>query len=85
MKFWILSQSPIKVLRNIVSSRHVFSAFVIAMTLYYISSSSGSHSLIVAGIILAIVRGTGGGVHFSRDVVVGAIVGSVFGMMGFRL
>ena len=37
-----------------------------------------------AGIILAIVRVLGG-VHFPRDVVVGAMIGILFGMIGFRL
>nr|WP_276515602.1 phosphatase PAP2 family protein [Tissierella carlieri] len=64
-------------------SRHVFSAFVIAMTLYYISVPVGV-ILMFAGIILAIVRVLGG-VHFPRDVVVGAMIGILFGMIGFRL
>lgn len=64
-------------------SRHVFSVFVIAMTLYYISIPTGI-ALMFIGIILAIVRVLGG-VHFPRDVIAGAMIGILSGMIGFYL
>lgn len=64
-------------------SRHVFSIFVIAMTLFYISKPLGIF-LMVAGVILAILRVIGG-VHFPRDVIAGAIIGIVSGFLGFYL
>lgn len=63
-------------------SRHVFSAFVIAMTLYYISMPIGI-LLMFLGTILAIVRVVGG-VHFPRDVIVGAIIGVLCGIIGWN-
>lgn len=64
-------------------SRHVFSVFVIASTLYYISNPLGL-LLMVAGIGLAIIRVVGG-VHFPRDVIIGAIIGILAGVLGFYL
>lgn len=64
-------------------SRHVFSVFVIASTLYYISNPLGLF-LMVAGIGLAIIRVVGG-VHFPRDVIIGAIIGILAGVLGFYL
>lgn len=64
-------------------SRHVFSIFVIAMTIYYISKPLGL-LLMFAGLLLALIRVIGG-VHFPRDVVVGAISGILAGMLGFYL
>lgn len=64
-------------------SRHVFSAFIIAMTLYYISMPIGVF-LMLLGSILAIVRVVGG-VHFPRDVIVGAIIGILSGIIGWNL
>ena len=64
-------------------SRHVFSVFVIASTLYFISNPLGLF-LMVAGIGLAIIRVVGG-VHFPRDVIIGAIIGILAGVLGFYL
>ncbi|MER2063374.1 MAG: phosphatase PAP2 family protein [Alkalibacterium sp.] len=64
-------------------SRHVFSVFVIASTLYFISAPLGL-LLIFMGILLAILRVIGG-VHFPRDVIAGAIVGLLSGFLGFYL
>ena len=64
-------------------SRHVFSAFVIAMTLHYISMEIGVF-LMFLGTILAIVRVLAG-VHFPRDVIVGAIIGILCGIIGWNL
>jgi len=64
-------------------SRHVFSVFVIATTLYYIFKPLGI-ILMLAGVLLAILRVIGG-VHFPKDVVVGAIIGILSGVLGFYL
>ncbi|NMA85499.1 MAG: phosphatase PAP2 family protein [Epulopiscium sp.] len=62
-------------------SRHVFSIFVIAMSFYYILPWMGI-GLMFLGLLLAVARVLGG-VHFPRDVIVGAIVGILSGMIGF--
>lgn len=64
-------------------SRHVFSVFVIASTLYFISNPLGIF-LMLAGVLLAILRVVGG-VHFPRDVIAGAIIGILSGVLGFYL
>ena len=63
-------------------SRHVFSVFVIAMTLYYISMPVGI-TLIIVGVLLGIVRVVGG-VHFPKDVIVGAIVGILISVVSWN-
>lgn len=62
-------------------SRHVFSVFVITMAYFYVSVPLGIIMLIL-GCVLAIVRVVGG-VHFFRDVAVGAALGVLFGTIGF--
>lgn len=64
-------------------SRHVFSAFIIAMTLYYISMPMGIF-LMFLGTLLAIVRVLAG-VHFPRDVIVGGIIGILTGIIAWNL
>ena len=64
-------------------SRHVFSVFVIAMTIYYISRPIGI-ALMFAGVLLAIIRVVGG-VHFPKDVLAGAAIGILCGILGFYL
>ena len=64
-------------------SRHVFSIFVIAMTFYYISMPMGI-CLMILGIMLALVRVIGG-VHFPKDVIAGAIIGILSGVIGLYL
>lgn len=61
-------------------SRHVFSIFVIAMTIYYISKPLGL-LLMFAGSLLAITRVIGG-VHFPKDVLAGAAIGILSGISG---
>ena len=64
-------------------SRHVFSAFLISMTLYYISVPIGI-SLMLIGSAIATIRVIGG-VHFPRDVIAGALMGILFGIIGWNL
>ncbi len=64
-------------------SRHVFSVFVIAMTLYYISAPIGIF-LIFIGVIVGLVRVLGG-VHFPRDVIAGAIIGILLSFIGWNI
>ncbi|MFR6259086.1 MAG: phosphatase PAP2 family protein, partial [Anaerovoracaceae bacterium] len=62
-------------------SRHVFSAVIIAVTVYYYYPLPG----IILGILslmLAAVRVIGG-VHFTKDVVAGIFMGVCFGIIGF--
>lgn len=62
-------------------SRHVFSVFVIALAFYYTCVPVGI-VLTVFGLILAAVRVLGG-VHFPRDVLAGAGIGILAGILGF--
>lgn len=62
-------------------SRHVFSMFVIAMTFLWVMPWMGV-VLLCFGAILAAVRVVGG-VHFPRDVLVGALAGLLSGLIGF--
>ncbi len=64
-------------------SRHVFSVFVVASTLYFISQPLGI-ILLLAGVLLAFLRVIGR-VHFPRDVIAGAIIGIVSGFLGFYI
>lgn len=64
-------------------SRHVFSAFLISVT--YVNVSFEWAAMIgVVGIVLAVLR-VCEGTHFVKDVVVGAIVGLLCGLIGFCL
>lgn len=64
-------------------SRHIFSIFIIATTLFYFYPIAGV-LVGVTGAALALNRVLGG-VHFPRDVVVGAVVGILCGVIGFYL
>lgn len=64
-------------------SRHVFSCFVIAMTFLWLSKPLGSLFLMI-GVLLAACRVIGG-VHWTRDVVCGAVIGVLSGVIGFYL
>lgn len=62
-------------------SRHVFSIFVIAMTFLWVLPWAGV-VLLILGALLGLVRVVGG-VHFPRDVLVGAACGVGCGLAGY--
>ncbi|MCD8144175.1 MAG: phosphatase PAP2 family protein [Oscillospiraceae bacterium] len=62
-------------------SRHVFSVFVIAMTYLWVMPWAGV-VLLALGALMAVIRVIGG-VHFPRDVLVGAAVGVLSGLIGY--
>ena len=64
-------------------SRHIFSVFVIAMTFLYINPYL-SLPFFAIGVILALARVIGG-VHYISDVLVGAAIGIVSGVIGYYL
>ena len=64
-------------------SRHVFSVFIIAMTIFYQHSGPGV-ILGLVGVGLAAIRVVGG-VHEPKDVIVGALAGILCGVIGFYL
>lgn len=64
-------------------SRHVFSVFVIAMCWFYYIPIVGI-LLFFVGIIMALIRVIGG-VHYPVDVIAGAVIGIVSGIIGFVL
>lgn len=64
-------------------SRHVFSAFVIAMSFLY-TYTWISIPIFIVSILMAIGRVIGG-VHFPKDVIVGALIGILSGIIGFYL
>lgn len=64
-------------------SRHVFSVFVIAATLACRFPRIGL-AVAVIGFILAVIRVIGG-VHSPRDVIVGAAIGVLCGVVGYML
>ena len=64
-------------------SRHVFSVFIIAVTIF--CSHPGPGVLIaLIGVGMAVIRVLGG-VHEPKDVIVGAVLGLVCGMVGFYI
>lgn len=62
-------------------SRHVFSVFVISMAFYYTCLPIGI-VLTAVGVLMAVVRVVGG-VHFPHDVLAGAAIGILSGVLGF--
>lgn len=62
-------------------SRHTASAFIIAMAFMYIDVRLGCVMTVIAAVI-AVIRVLAG-VHFIRDVVGGALIGIVVGVLGF--
>ena len=64
-------------------SRHVFAAFMVGMS-YLQISGMGCFDIFILGFLLAIIR-VFGGVHFIKDVVVGALLGVLMGYVGFYI
>ena len=64
-------------------SRHAFSIFMIAMAVGYVWLPGGI-VFAVLGVLLACVRVIGG-VHFPKDVICGAVVAVIWGIVGFSL
>ena len=64
-------------------SRHVFSVFIIGMA-YYVQDPVCGFVIFTMGFMLGVIR-VFGGVHFIRDVVVGAAAGGVCGLIGFYI
>ena len=62
-------------------SRHIFSIFIIAVTLFWVWPIPGI-IVGIAGTVLAICR-VMGGVHFPRDVIAGALIGIACGIIGY--
>lgn len=62
-------------------SRHVFSVFIIAMTVFYTFPRMGI-ALMVIGVLLGAIRVVGG-VHEPKDVAAGALVGVLCGLIGY--
>lgn len=62
-------------------SRHVFSAFVIAVTVYRLYPIAGA-ILAGIGVVLGVIRVIGG-VHEPKDVVAGALTGILSGVLGY--
>lgn len=62
-------------------SRHVFSVFVIAMAVFYTFPVAGI-VLMVIGVLLGVIRVIGG-VHEPKDVIAGAVVGILCGLIGY--
>ena len=62
-------------------SRHVFSVFIIAATIFYVHPSAGI-LLGLLGVVLAALRVIGG-VHEPRDVIAGALAGILCGVLGY--
>ena len=62
-------------------SRHVFSVFVIAVTIFYSHPGPGI-VIAIMGVLMAFIR-VYGGVHEPRDVIAGAMIGLLSGYIGF--
>ncbi len=66
---------------NSFPSRHVFSTFIIAMTALQLNGIFGG-VILTLGVFLAVHRVLSG-VHFIKDVAVGAALGIICGCLGF--
>lgn len=68
---------------NSFPSRHVFSVFIIAAAVFYSYPVVGM-LMAVIGVVMAVIRVLGG-VHEPRDVIAGAVIGLVCGVIGFYI
>ena len=63
-------------------SCHIFSVFVIAMTFMYVFGAGAAVPFFIIGVVMALLRVIGG-VHYPSDVLVGAAIGLLSGIIGF--
>ena len=82
-KYGVKPLIPKETKGNSFPSRHVFSAFVIAMTGFYSNPLIGT-LILIPGLIIAVCRVLGG-VHFPGDVIAGALLGIAAGWIGLFL
>ena len=68
---------------NSFPSRHVFSSFVIAIACLYVNLMLGL-SVLVISVCIAVLRVVGG-VHYISDVIAGALIGVISGIIGLYL
>lgn len=64
-------------------SRHVFSVFIIAATVFYVHPDAGI-LLGIIGAVLGLIRVVGG-VHEPRDIIAGALIGIACGYIGYYI
>jgi len=82
MKSWVFLRSSLRTQKvNPFRAGMCFSAFMIAVTVFYFFPAAGIILGILGG-IMAVSRVLGG-VHFVKDVAVGAAVGVACGILGF--
>lgn len=79
-KFGIPPVLPKETAGKSFPSRHVFSVFIIASTVFFVSPAAGI-VLGITGIALGVIRVIGG-VHEPRDVITGALLGIACGLAG---
>ena len=63
-------------------SRHVFSVFVIGMTFLYVFGAAAGIPFFITGAVMAAIRIIGG-VHYPSDVLVGAAIGILSGIIAY--
>lgn len=64
-------------------SRHIFSVFIIAVTLFRFIPAGGI-LVGLCGVFMAFAR-VAGGVHFPKDVIAGMVIGILCGICGFEI
>lgn len=64
-------------------SRHIFSTFLIAVAVCPVNVFLGA-AVAVTGVLLAVIRVLGG-VHFTKDVIAGGIIGILSGIAGLTV
>lgn len=83
-KYGIQPLIPKDTIKKSFPSRHVFSIFMLAETYLYATTDGFAYAVYLAGICLAICRVLLG-VHFVRDVLAGASVALLFGLLYYLM